>query len=174
MTGSRFFTLTFNNTNQFRLDDIEKCNYEFKKFIQRLKGFNSDFKYLAVPEFQKRGALHYHLVINIPFIEQKLLAHIWRMGFVFIQAISDTPNIAAYLTKYLRKNGTDERFYGKKTYFVSRGLIQPIILYGDEAIRILKRTSKEQIYKSVFDSFYLGEVQYTHFKILSSGKHHDD
>ena len=67
----KFFTLTFENNET----DIQKCDKEFKKFIQRLKYTYKlkDFKYLAVIEFQERGAVHYHIICNLPYVPQKEL-----------------------------------------------------------------------------------------------------
>ena len=61
-----FLTLTFS-------DNITNISYafrEFSKYIQRLNyalGFN--LKYVAVPQFQERGAVHFHVILfNFPFI----------------------------------------------------------------------------------------------------------
>jgi hypothetical protein len=61
-----FFTFTFKDN----IDDFVYAHNEFKKAIQRInrymKKINIDFKYLAVLEFQKRGAIHYHIMCNYP------------------------------------------------------------------------------------------------------------
>lgn len=64
---NKFLTLTFADN----LTDIDKANYQFKKFIERLKYRYSsiELKYIAVIEFQKRGAVHYHLLNNLPYID---------------------------------------------------------------------------------------------------------
>ncbi|GAI10009.1 unnamed protein product, partial [marine sediment metagenome] len=41
---------------------MDITNREFKKFIQRLRYQYGDFKYMAVIEFQDRGAIHYHMI----------------------------------------------------------------------------------------------------------------
>lgn len=40
-------------------------------------------------EFQKRGAIHYHLLCNLPFVSSKELAEIWTHGFIKIKKIED-------------------------------------------------------------------------------------
>lgn len=70
------------------------------KFIQRLKyKFGKDIKYLAVIEFQQRGAVHYHVLSDIPYIKQDELQDLWGQGFVFINAISHVDNIRSLYRK---------------------------------------------------------------------------
>ncbi|WP_452176556.1 rolling circle replication-associated protein, partial [Kordiimonas lipolytica] len=66
------------------MKDVKESNYNFKKFIQRLNyKMDLKLKYSCVVEFQKRGAVHYHLLAyNLPFIENSKLAEIWGHGFV--------------------------------------------------------------------------------------------
>ena len=58
----KFLTLTFADN----IEDIEYANNEFKKFIKRLKRKYPRFRYISVIEFQKRGAIHYHCLVNLP------------------------------------------------------------------------------------------------------------
>ena len=63
-----FITLTFADNIQ----DLFIANAEFTLFIKRLNYYvfkqkKSILKYLVVPEFQKRGAVHYHIIFfNLP------------------------------------------------------------------------------------------------------------
>ena len=61
---------------------------------------NQKIKYLAVIEFQERGAVHYHVLSDIPYIPQKELQDIWGHGFVYINAVKHVDNIGAYIVKY--------------------------------------------------------------------------
>ena len=94
----KFLTLTFADN----MTDIQECNVLFKAFIRKLKSkYNKDLKYLAVIEFQQRGAVHYHVLLNIPYIPHKELQELWGNGFVFINAIEHVDNIGAYVLKQL-------------------------------------------------------------------------
>lgn len=118
----KFLTLTFadNKTN------IQECNIKFKAFIRKLKiKYNKKLKYLAVIEFQKRGAVHYHCLLNIPYITQNVLQELWGNGFVYINAINHVDNIGAYILKYITKDNNDLRLMGQKAYLTSRNLIKP-------------------------------------------------
>lgn len=119
----KFLTLTFADN----MTDIKECNLLFKNFIKRLKYTYDlkDLKYLAVIEFQKRGAVHYHVLLNIPYIPQKELQDVWGNGFVFINAIEHVDNIGAYVLKYITKDNNDFRLMGQKAYLTSRNLKKP-------------------------------------------------
>jgi len=123
------------------MEDMNKANREFKKFIQRLKYHYGDFKYLAVVEFQDRGAIHYHMLADFCYIEQKELGKIWGNGFVWINNLlkanngKPVDNIGAYIVKYMNKDTLDERLMGKKSYFTSKYLKRPEIIYEDLCLR---------------------------------------
>jgi uncharacterized short protein YbdD (DUF466 family) len=92
-------------------------------------------KYVSVPEFQKRGAVHYHAVFfNLPLINLRDefqtgdFASNWEHGFIKAKKIAGVPNVGNYMTKYMTKDATDRRLVGRKKYFATRGLIQPIII----------------------------------------------
>lgn len=92
----KFFTLTFKDN----LTDVKEANYIFRQFIKRLKyKFGDNIKYLAVVEFQNRGAVHYHVLSDIPYVPQQELQELWGQGFVYINAISHVDNIRSIYSK---------------------------------------------------------------------------
>ena len=56
-----FITLTFKDN----ITNIEFANKKFHSWRTKIKSIFPNFKYVCVPEFQKRGAVHYHLLTNI-------------------------------------------------------------------------------------------------------------
>ena len=140
---SKFITLTLNNQNTFDIKSIKECDLRFRLFIRSLRIKNPDLKYVVVREFQKkRGAVHYHLITNLPFIQKEELAEIWGRGFIRINKVTDTRGIGGYISKYLSKEFGDVRFKGVKTYIASRNLKRSLVYYGEEAERILKQMIK--------------------------------
>lgn len=119
-----FFTLTFEEN----ITDVKQANAQFKLFLQRLKyRLGIKLAYLVVPEFQKRGAVHYHGVFfNLPKVSVSEFEQIWGLGFTRIEKTKKIKNIAAYVAKYLTKESFDSRLYGERSYFTSRGLWRPI------------------------------------------------
>lgn len=125
---TKFLTLTFKENIQ----EIHYTNSEFKKFIKRLnyqlyKTKKSQIKYLATWEKQKRGAIHYHIILfHFPFIPQKRLVDIWGHGNIWINKI-DVDNIenkGRYVSKYFDKD-LDLKEHKKKAFFKSQNLKLP-------------------------------------------------
>ncbi len=56
-----FITLTFSEN----VKSIEEANKKFDIWRTKIKSIFKDFCYCGVPEFQKRGAVHYHLLTNL-------------------------------------------------------------------------------------------------------------
>ena len=135
--GSKFITLTFKDKGDVKMTDLSTANYEFKKFIERLKSKFGDFKYLAVIEFQKRGAIHYHMVSNLEYVKNLNLRKIWSNGFVRINRINECDNIGLYVMKYMHKDLTDVRLHKRKAYLRSNNLEWPEIINDDAVVRDL-------------------------------------
>ena len=104
----KFLTLTFKDNIQ----DLANANLEVTKFIKRLSyslyNVNTNvIKYLTVPELQKRGAWHYHIILfNCKYVPFYQLKKIWGNGGVWIKALNnnlDGTTIAKYITKYISK-----------------------------------------------------------------------
>ena len=167
---SKFVTLTFRDN----VTDLDMANYEFKKFIQRLnyevfgKKCNC-LKYTVVPEFQERGAVHYHVIFyNLPYTKADIVEKVWGNGFIKINKIDDVDNVGAYICKYLTKDNDDERLKGRKCYFNSRGLKKPIEkCFDDAGMEEVKKSLPEEAitYKSEFENEYVGKVEYTQYNL---------
>lgn len=164
MPYSKFLTLTFKDNVQ----DIKLCNREFSKFIQRLNYYlKFKVQYSGVIEFQKRGAIHYHVIIyNIKDkIDLKKLKDIWGYGFVKLNKIDNCDNVGAYVCKYMTKTD-DERLRGQKMYFNSRGLKKPIEIKESALVLALDKSlqGSTPTFESEFDSDY-NSVVYKQYKI---------
>lgn len=161
---SKFLTLTFRDTQDFDITDLNVCNFYLRKFFRRLKYlFGVDIKYISVAEYQKRGAVHYHVLINLPYFRKSELENLWGHGFVSISSISDSRHMASYLSKYLMKQLKP----GEKRVITSRKLDRPTVVYGSEALFLYMKLSSSG-YKPVFWSKYRtefnGEVNFLEFR----------
>ncbi|EKZ4846015.1 Rep protein [Listeria monocytogenes] len=127
---TKFLTLTFRENIQH----ITYANNEFKKFIKRLnydlyQTKTTHLKYLATWEKQKRGAIHYHIILfAFPFISVSRLTTVWRNGFVKINKIDvdSAENRGRYISKYFDK-ALDLKEHKKKAFFKSRNLQLPAV-----------------------------------------------
>ena len=160
---NKFITLTFAKN----ITDIKEAHGLFDHFIKRMVRRYENFKYLAVIEFQKRGAVHYHLLCNLPFVEHKKIAQIWRQGMITINRVDRVKNLGAYFCKYLGKDMTDKRMFGKKKFFRSQTLNEPIKLTGYEARQWYAKfvAHLEPNFKAQFKSEYLGKIDYSTFTL---------
>lgn len=172
---SLFITLTFAENIQ----DIPYANREFKKFVQRMKYKQSDFVYCAVIEFQKRGAIHYHMVCNWKATwnnqeelhrEENKVAGIWKHGFCDIQPIAHLDNVGAYLIKYMSKDNVDIRLEGKQRYFRSNSLNSPDEIQGEEAIKIIEECMDSiPVFANEYSSEWTGKVKYREYNFKRNG-----
>lgn len=131
-----FITLTFEENIQ----DIKTANKRFKYFIDKIRRIKSDLKYLCIPEFQRRGAVHYHMLSNISVNDNTLIysqkdnpqfKHIkfWKEGFDSIEVMrGDVKKIIGYISKYMTKE-IDNRLFGHRRYFYSQNLQHPKVSY---------------------------------------------
>lgn len=161
--GSKFITLTFKKN----VVDLSVANNEFKKFIKRLKYEEGNFKYVAVIEFQKRGAVHYHMISDLFYISNHKLRRIWSGGFVKINRIKHVDNVGAYIIKYMCKI-EDARLHKRKAYLRSRNLQDPKILKGAAASEYVEKNelkAESEIYFNAFKTEHYGLVTHREFNL---------
>jgi len=154
----KFLTLTFKEN----LTDLEKTNPLFNIFIQKMKSRFPEFQYLAIVEFQKRGAVHYHLLCNLRYVESKLIEKKWKHGFIKIKRISNIKNVGSYVCKYLQKEMFDKRMFGKKKYFRSQNLEKPVEFIGNNASFFMENGKDKMtlIREKEFENEHRGKVLY--------------
>lgn len=167
----KFLTLTFADNKT----DVKECNVLFKAFIRKLRRYKENLKYLAVIEFQERGAVHYHVLLNIPYIPQEELQNLWGHGFVFINAITHVDNIGAYIVKYMTKDNKDTRLRGQKAYLFSTNLKKPekIINHNLKDFDVLEKIIYDKYkindlkpeYEANFNSQILGACTYKQYNL---------
>ena len=134
-----FITLTFSDN----ITDLTYANNKFHNWVSNVRKIKNDFKYVAVPEFQKRGAVHYHILSNLGISDKEIIlkqklktgnaikcdqlydVRYWSYGFARVDFIkNDYKKIYSYICKYMTKD-IDDRLFGKKRYFFSQNLNQP-------------------------------------------------
>jgi len=125
-----FITLTFADN----ITELKEANLVFNKFIKRLKRKTNNLKYIAVPEFQKRGAVHYHLLVNFEMRQQEL-SDLWQQGFVQINRVKHINHLGLYISKYISKNLFDIRYFGMRKILASKNLEQPIVITALKEIK---------------------------------------
>lgn len=175
-TFKSFITLTFAEN----ITDVNIANKKFANWRTRVKKIYKDFAYICVPEFQKRGAVHYHLLTNleignseiiVPQLgeENKYDVMYWKNGFSSVFSVNNI-NVIGYMSKYMTKD-IDNRLFSKRRYFYSSNLIKPIEYQLDLSKLEDFRTycllfDKEYIlkYSRDYEDFYGDEVKYKEYE----------
>lgn len=155
----KFITLTF----AYNMTDIESANACFNIFLTKLRKKYPNLKFIKVIEFQKRGAVHYHMLANIPYINwRKFEEDFWPYGNTSIRRLDQNDNVGAYITKYMCKE-LDERLKGFKCYSMSQNLTPPVVFEDEESVEYLMANNADnvkRVYESEFESEYYGLIQY--------------
>lgn len=78
---------------------------------------HSYFSYFIAQEYQRRGAIHYHVLIDRP-VNYKMIHKFWGryFGYAQTQVIRDVYSTAIYAVKYCLKEN-DYRLYKAKAYY---------------------------------------------------------
>lgn len=166
-----FLTLTFAKNA-----DLNYAAPHFNRFTQRLTRAFPGIRYLAVPEFQKRGAVHYHVLVwGLPRVvilkerATRLISGIWGHGFIDIIETDGSQKLASYMTKYLFKAIQDIRLVGRRAYMASRNILRPDFNFPPRAIdyiqEIFGNVGIEVLTDRKYPTDWLGWCRYQLLKI---------
>ena len=174
-----FITFTFREN----VTDLTYAHKEFTKFIRRfsydIRGKMTFLKYLAVVEFQERGAIHYHVVFfNLPWIDRiydKVIDE-WRKGVgegsARVESVRDEFGLINYLCKYLTKSVEGGRLQARKSYFASKDLKKPLINGFDEVVNIIRKIVPKESWlkRESYESGYLESVTNNYYYLKNYPK----
>lgn len=138
------YLLTLTMLDILSYSDAIRC---FTAFGQRAKrDFGQAFSWIAVAEFQRRGALHFHALVwgldyDVAHSEKdtRRIQNLWRYGYVDIIPTDGSPKIATYLSKYMSKAMSDERLMGKRAYCSSRNVLRPVSVSTPTAVDLVSQ-----------------------------------
>jgi len=142
MQADRLMTLTFREN----LTDIDEAWKRFHYFNKMMRTKFPGYQYVAVPEYQKRGAVHFHIAVN-RFFPVKSVRKLWRRACGSLQGNIDITRprkgndwnpsaIAFYLSKYLNKHETVD--FNRRRYSTGGGIQVPASITGWLAIHVDK------------------------------------
>jgi len=177
-----FVTLTYAEN----FGDIGLGNRHLRLFFQRLRKSHKGIEYVAVPEYQERGALHYHILLFGAPLEwgdvysktaittyrgikrkkvisygtersTRYLSSLWAHGFVDVVATDGSDGFAGYLAKYMVK-ASSELPSSVRCYNFSLAFPKPVCLKGTD-FNLLQRFQKGvPLYESQYLAPWLGQV----------------
>ncbi len=174
---TRFWTLTFEKEPKSYDDAL----IEFKNFFKRLNyrsNARTNIKYIAVAEYGvKNGRLHFHFLCN-RYIEKNALWSIWGNGFVKVKCHYNIEKSIDYITKYITKTSSfDDRTKGRKIYFTSRNLQQPLTFKSTDGFAIVDKMNSwtekgkykyEELINETFDMDFIGSVVYKRYNLVKT------
>lgn len=159
---------------------IKVAYKQYTAFCSRLRRYaGPQFKAITVPEFQKRGAVHFHMLLwqgshsldlenerNTRFIQR-----LWQFGYVDCIQTDGNLKIAGYLAKYMSKALQDYRLSGEKAYSATRNVMRPLHIPYASAVNFSKELfgldllTDSPLHEKVFDTYWLGKGRYRKYNI---------
>lgn len=180
--GERSKPLLISLTYSENITDIGQGHKDFNTFARNVRAkFGKEVRYIAVPEFQKRGAIHFHALFwGLPSEElarterhTRLVAGYWGQGFIDLVMTDGNHKISGYLSKYMAKAIMDSRMAGRKGYFCSQNIVRPVIeknilveplFFG--GLKDIPDLSTAKVLKDKeYDTQWLGKGRYRLFEI---------
>lgn len=161
------------------ITEIRQARADFQHFVRAFTNkLQADIRFICVPEFQKRGAIHFHALfwgVSPEMVarerQTRFIARLWRKGYIDIVQTDGHQKISTYLSKYMAKAFTDKRLSGKRAYTCSRNLKRPIVdkntiiepyYYGYNGINL---STALNLQDRTYMTQYLGKCRYRLFEI---------
>lgn len=164
-------------THQDNIIDSRVAGKNFNSFARIARSvWGKQVRYIAVPERQKRGSIHFHALFwGIPQSERvvgeerqtRVVAKMWKRGFVDMIITDGNEKISTYLSKYMAKAFVDDSLFSIKTYFTSRNIIRPVVLTDFESVGYILPDFVGDNYtceEKYFMTDWLGKGRVTRFK----------
>jgi hypothetical protein len=161
--NSKFVTLTFKDSKDLDINNIDECNIRKTQYFRKLKREFPNLKYFTVTEFQKRGAVHYHIICNLPYMDLDRFHRFWPHGYSEIKAIKNLKQASHYLIKYMQKNFKDKRYQGYRRYYTSQNLTRPVLVPDNKKMAILMFITRSHLIpyeEFIYLSPFFGEMRY--------------
>jgi len=166
---AKFITYTFHNN----VKNVSVAMNFWRSYMKRFRRRFGNYRYTCVIEFQKRGAVHFHVIYyDMPYIEnlKKEIQKTWIYGWSKVIALRSVKRLSAYISAYLTKGTFDERLLKRRAFFSSRNLIQPLLFRSESEVNkridddIASGTIKEEV-RRIFESETRGIIRYTLYQV---------
>jgi len=168
-TNPALLTLTFSN----HITSVPMAYMRFKEGMRRIKFEYPNLEYIAVPEFTKKGRVHFHLIVwGIPEWhvaserDYRRIATMWGLGFIDIVPTNGSKKLISYVSKYFVKASADPRLVNQKAYTRSRSmnLVGETITWSYNQTVSPVDNWDSIIFTVAYDTKYLGRGTYYLFQ----------
>lgn len=133
-----FVTFTYDPEKKERLND-EVTRRTFSVWANNMRRYYPNMYYIAVPEYHKKGGIHYHMLVGgIKWEDLKpkfwkldkngtpvYNVTAWTWGYSTVTRIKNGEAAKHYVCKYITKQHFDERFFGKRRFHTSHNIVRP-------------------------------------------------
>jgi hypothetical protein len=145
-------------------------------FFQSVRKIYPGLSYIAVPEWQKRGTIHFHALVwgFAPDDVKKErrtrnYQRLWARGYVDLR-IAENRNkaIAGYMAKYLVKGLEDSRLANNRAFSCSRNVKRPFAAGSNSMAEhedLIIPTEKELVSCRKYDTMWLGSCSHYRYQI---------
>jgi len=161
------------------IKSLQQGYKDFNAFIRSMRyKYGQSFRYVAVPEFQTRGAVHFHalfwgLAEQDSIVRQerstRALAKSWKQGFVYVKQTDGNERLSSYLAKYMSKAFLSPNLANQRAYTSSRNCLRPIVGSGFDSIwAVLEEWELSTEVPCIvrdFDTQYLGKGRYSQYNL---------
>lgn len=166
-------TFNFKHWENINHNSPKECKPLFTDFCRRMRDKYGRFKWAVVIEFQERGAVHYHMVVDIGDLnhDDTFSTDIWGHGFTLVTPIDCVDNVGSYVTSYMTKDFEDsDMLEGTKMYETSRGnLLKPIEITGMEVEQQVKEWAENEkntlVYEREYPAEFVEHIRYREYNI---------
>lgn len=162
-----FITFTFAG-----VPDEKECAKVWEQVLHSLRETYNVDSYVWVKEFQKRGVIHYHILLNKTYIPIKKLQ--WTFNRICVHNKLRTSNCSVqlgrrprvytiervknYLSKYLAKGSDDKErksVFESRCYGFSESLTLYVTYYIDYLEKLLQKYKPYKVISGVYYCIYL-------------------
>ena len=120
----KFLTLTYKEN----MTDYKRLSGDFDLFKHRLEyHLKEKIQYVCVPEQQKRGAWHLHVLLFCSFLPIDTLKRLWNQGGFNVKRVQCVHNVGKYIGKYVGKDFEEtDGIAGRKRFWCSQGFTKGV------------------------------------------------
>ena len=173
----KFLTLTYKEN----MTDYARLSVDFDLFKHRLEyHLREKIQYVCVPEQQKRGAWHLHVLLFCSFLPIDTLKRLWNetqgQGGFNVKRVQCVHNVGKYIGKYVGKDFEEtDGIAGRRRYWCSQGFTKGVSRFRltenpnlDVKGAFSKRKLLASCYEGEFESEYTGKVSVRQYVVFPS------
>ena len=173
----KFLTLTYKEN----MTDYARLSRDFDLFKHRLEYYLGEkIQYVCVPEQQKRGAWHLHILLYCSFLPIDTLKRLWNemqgQGGFNVKRVQHVHNVGKYIGKYVGKDFEEtDGIAGRRRFWCSQGFTKGVSRFRlsenpnlDVKGVFSKRKLLASCYEGEFESEYTGKVSVRQYVVFPS------